>query len=259
PTVRVKVKYDSVCYEIYLSSQSTFGELKKLLAERTGVHWEEQKILYKEREREGREFLDVCGVKDKSKMVMGAEEAVGGRRTGFTGRSEKDTVGRGEGRGGREFLGCVRSGRQSSKMVIGVVTHRSAAVSDVESTISKGKKVADEDLSSLIEQLMTQLVKLDAIVAEGDLKLQKRVQIRRIQKYVETLDLLKIKNAKTSTIKPQLQHNQRQNKQQASIVVTAEWEMFDSLFGPSTSASSSAGTSSSSSTSAPPRSDWELF
>ncbi|ONK80415.1 uncharacterized protein A4U43_C01F17490 [Asparagus officinalis] len=132
-------------------------------------------------------------------------------------------------------------------------------VSDVESTISKGKKVADEDLSSLIEQLMTQLVKLDAIVAEGDLKLQKRVQIRRIQKYVETLDLLKIKNAKTSTIKPQLQHNQRQNKQQASIVVTAEWEMFDSLFGPSTSASSSAGTSSSSSTSAPPRSDWELF
>lgn len=46
------------------------GELKKLLAERTGVHWEEQKILYKEREREGREFLDVCGVKDKSKMVM---------------------------------------------------------------------------------------------------------------------------------------------------------------------------------------------
>ncbi|XP_020242560.1 BAG family molecular chaperone regulator 1-like [Asparagus officinalis] len=62
PTIRVKVKYESSYYEIYLSSQSTFGELKKLLAERTGLHPEEQKILYKAiKKRAGPEFLDLSG------------------------------------------------------------------------------------------------------------------------------------------------------------------------------------------------------
>lgn len=47
----------------------------------------------------------------------------------------------------------------------------------MEAIASKGEKVTDEDLDNLIGNLMTELVKLDEIVVEGDLKLQKREQV----------------------------------------------------------------------------------
>lgn len=43
--------------------------------------------------------------------------------------------------------------------------------------ISNGKKAADKDLLSLTEQLMTQLIRLDGIVADGDIKLQRGMQV----------------------------------------------------------------------------------
>lgn len=98
-------------------------------------------------------------------------------------------------------------------------------------------------------------------------------QVRRIQKYVETLDVIKLKNAMPKT------HNgespaaappqQRQKKQSSpspqppSVIVTTKWETFDSLFSPRASASTSATTTTSStaasSASPTPRFDWELF
>lgn len=50
-------------------------------------------------------------------------------------------------------------------------------VSALESVISKGKKVAENDLLNLIELLMTQLIKLDGVIAEGDVKLQRKMQV----------------------------------------------------------------------------------
>ncbi|KAF9604498.1 hypothetical protein IFM89_006853 [Coptis chinensis] len=64
-----------------------------------------------------------------------------------------------------------------------------AKASALESVITKGGKVKETDVYNLIELLMNQLVKLDAIMVDGDVKLQ-----RRMQKYVETLNLLKIRN-----------------------------------------------------------------
>lgn len=37
---------------------------------RTGLHQEDQKVIYKEKERDSKAFLDVCGVKDGSKIVV---------------------------------------------------------------------------------------------------------------------------------------------------------------------------------------------
>jgi len=165
----------------------------------------------------------------------------------------------------------------------------------MEASVSKGKKVAEKDVMNLIEQLMVQLIKLDGVVADGDIKLQrgmqvcvlKRIsvfrpammsgfnrysvrvialycvviwfQVRRVQKYVETLDVLKIKNARiTTSILSQQQQQQHQKRQQpppSSVVVTTEWEMFDSLFGPSTSTPTSTSAASSATA---PRSDWQL-
>lgn len=155
----------------------------------------------------------------------------------------------------------------------------------METTISKGKKAADKDILSLTEQLMTQLINLDGVVAEGDQKIQRAMQVgsfaiycfqstiistyfdaiyiyiclcqvRRVQKYVEKLDELKIKNAKIVTTQQPSLHQKRQQQQPTpSVVVTQEWEMFDSLFGPITSTT----TSSSSTSIAPQRTEWELF
>lgn len=50
-------------------------------------------------------------------------------------------------------------------------------VSDLESVISKGGKVAENDVLNLIELLMTQLIKLDGIIADGDVKLQRTMQV----------------------------------------------------------------------------------
>lgn len=36
----------------------------------TGLHHEDQKLLFKDKERDSKAFLDICGVKDKSKIVL---------------------------------------------------------------------------------------------------------------------------------------------------------------------------------------------
>ncbi|XP_020243729.1 BAG family molecular chaperone regulator 1-like [Asparagus officinalis] len=70
PAIRVLVKYGSAYHEICVNSQATFGELKKLLSGPTGLHPLDQKILYKDKERESTAYLDTAGVKDKSKLVV---------------------------------------------------------------------------------------------------------------------------------------------------------------------------------------------
>lgn len=46
------------------------GEVKKVLCGETGLEVDEQKLVYRGRERENGEYLDVCGVKDRSKVVL---------------------------------------------------------------------------------------------------------------------------------------------------------------------------------------------
>lgn len=36
----------------------------------TGLHHQDQKLLYKDKERDSKTFLDMAGVKDKSKIVL---------------------------------------------------------------------------------------------------------------------------------------------------------------------------------------------
>lgn len=50
-------------------------------------------------------------------------------------------------------------------------------MSALESVISKGGKVAEKDVLNLIEMLMNQLLKLDGIMADGDVKLQRKMQV----------------------------------------------------------------------------------
>lgn len=47
----------------------------------------------------------------------------------------------------------------------------------MEATASTGGKVVEKDVENLTELLMMKLIKLDGIVADGDLKLQRRVLV----------------------------------------------------------------------------------
>ncbi|KAJ0528202.1 putative Ubiquitin-like domain superfamily, molecular chaperone regulator BAG [Helianthus annuus] len=48
----------------------TTAELKKMLSGPTGLHHEDQKLMYKDKERSSKTYLDVVGVKDRLKMVL---------------------------------------------------------------------------------------------------------------------------------------------------------------------------------------------
>lgn len=215
--IRIRVKYGSAYHEIYISPQATFGELKKLLSGPTGLHPLDQKIVYKDKERDSAAYLDTAGVKDRSKMVCLEDLNAQAKRCLEMRRAAKS--------------------EQASKSIAQIsleVDKLASKVVALEGIVTKGKKVAEGDVLTLIELLMNQLLKLDAIMVDGDLKLQRRTQVKRVQKYVETLDMLKIKNS-TETKKKQ------------------------SPSKPMAVATSAAATSATNSSHPMSRLDWELF
>lgn len=291
PTIRVRVKYGSVYHEINISSQATFGELKKMLSGPTGLHHEDQKVMFKDKERDSKTFLDVVGVKDRSKMVL-IEDPIS---------QEK------------RYLEMRKNAKmeKASKLISEIsleVDRFAGQVSAYESVISRGGKVGEKELLNLIEMLMNQLIKLDGIIADGDVKLQRKMQVMRVQKYVETLDALKIKNGsqdpkqqqtspmdpkqqKTSPIQQQrhtngqisspiqhplsrrsvghsaIQMQQQNQKLQPSrdstsgaVVVTTQWETFDSVPVPlPTPPASSKAVSANNLNTVHPKFNWDLI
>ncbi|MED6182804.1 hypothetical protein PIB30_032134 [Stylosanthes scabra] len=178
PTIRVRVKYNSIYHEVNINSQATFGELKKMLSGPTGLHHQDQKLFYKDKERDSKAFLDMVGVKDKSKMVL-----------------KEDPISQ-----EKRFLEMRKNAKmeKAAKSISEIsleVDRLAGRVSAFETIINKGGKVAETDVIGLIELLMNQLLKLDGITADGDVKLQRKMQVKRVQKYVETLDMLKVKNS----------------------------------------------------------------
>ncbi|KAG8374855.1 hypothetical protein BUALT_Bualt10G0039000 [Buddleja alternifolia] len=224
--IKVKVKYGSCYHELIITSHASFGELKKMLVGMTGLHAQDQKLIFKEKERDSKAFLDICGVKNGSKIVLVEDELSRERK-------------------------CLESRKnaimeKSSKEIAAIrfeVDKLAKQVASTELEINAGKKVVETVLLNLVELLMTQLIKLDGIAADGDVKLQRRMQVKRVQKYIETLDMLKIKNSGLPL--QQQQHriytgsmpicfeNQKEQRNlnervvnPGPVVVTTKWETF---------------------------------
>lgn len=169
-----------------------------MLSGPTGVHHEDQKLFYKDKERDSKSFLDIVGVKDKSKIVL-VEDPIGQEKRLLEMRKNAKM-------------------EQASKLISEIsleVDRLAGQVSAYESVMSKGGKVGDKQLVTLIELLMNQLVKLDGIYADGDVKEKRRMQVTRVQKLVETLDMLKEKNLKPGStpthIAPKLEKQKSPN------------------------------------------------
>ncbi|XP_057493317.1 BAG family molecular chaperone regulator 2-like [Actinidia eriantha] len=193
PNLGVRIVYGSVRYEIAVSSQASFGELKKLLTVETGLQPAEQRLIFRGKERENGEYLDMGGVKDRSKVILIEDPSSKEKRIMEMRRNAK-----------------IQTTHCKINDVSMEVDKLADQVSAIEKSIANGKKVAEVQISTLIEMLMRQAIKLEGISADGDACALKNLQGKRVQKCVETLDVLKVSNAR---IKP--------------VIVTTKWETFD--------------------------------
>ncbi|KAL6501645.1 hypothetical protein OROGR_026778 [Orobanche gracilis] len=250
PTIKVKVKYGSSHHQVIISSQASFskycfcfsittftnfkGELKKMLAVQTGLHTHDLQLIFKEKERDSKTFLDVCGVKDGSKIVLIEDEMSRERKCLESCKNAKK---------------MEKASKDIAAIRIQIDTLAKQCpfgwwdkVASIELEINGGKKLVETVLLNLTELLMTQLIKLDGVDADGDVKLQRRMQVKRVQKYIETLDMLKIKNSGPGKVPlhqiftQRTSHNQQEQQREQGnftervnsgpVVVTTKWETF---------------------------------
>ncbi|RDX64645.1 BAG family molecular chaperone regulator 1, partial [Mucuna pruriens] len=218
-TIKIKVKYDSSYHQIQVSPHASFGELKKMLVQPTGLHVQDQKLIYKKRERDSKSYLDVERVKDGSKLVLLVDIESRERRI-------------------LEMLKTAKKEKTSKSLteITVEVDKLVMKVAALKAAASTGGVIAELDIETLTENLMRTLIALDEIYAEGELKLQRKEQVRRVQKHIETLDMMKM--ARKNSISPKNDENMARERQENtkkeqpikhcdSVVVTTKWETFD--------------------------------
>ncbi|KAK6943171.1 BAG domain [Dillenia turbinata] len=223
PNIKIKVSHGNSSHDVIVPSQSTFGNLKRVLAQEIGLDPREQRLLFRGKEKEDDEYLHMAGVKDMSKVLLMEDPA--------------SVV---------EKLGEMKISDDVSKACVEVSKVRSEVdklaerVFAVEGAMLDGTKLEEKEFLVLTELLMVQLLKLDGVEAEGEARVQRKDEVRRIQGLVETLDALKARNS-----------NPFGNASNA-VTVTTQWETFDSGVGglrpPPPAASSTRVTQ-----------DWEHF
>ncbi|PUZ54134.1 hypothetical protein GQ55_5G105600 [Panicum hallii var. hallii] len=166
PAIRIRVSYGATFREVVVPAQATFGELKRILVQTTGVEPERQRLFFRGKEKSDSEFLHAAGVKDGAKLLLLEKPAPA-------------TV------------------EQKAEPVI--MDESMMKVCDLERSVLGRRKVEDKEFVVLTELLMMQLLKLDGIEAEGEARAQRKAEVRRIQSLVETLDKLKARNANPFT------------------------------------------------------------
>ncbi|KAL0461733.1 UNVERIFIED_CONTAM: BAG family molecular chaperone regulator 2 [Sesamum latifolium] len=78
--IEIRVSTVSQWHDISVRATSTFGELKMILSVITNLEAEEQRILFKGKEREDDEHLHMVGVRDKDKVLMLEDPAIKERK-----------------------------------------------------------------------------------------------------------------------------------------------------------------------------------
>ncbi|XP_022730802.1 BAG family molecular chaperone regulator 4-like isoform X2 [Durio zibethinus] len=191
PMIKIKVSHGSYHHDITVAAQSTFGDLKKVLAQETGLEPKEQRLLFQGKEKDDEECLHMVGVKDMSKVVLLEDPASKERKL--------------EEMKGNQSV--VKACEEVAKVVA------------LEAIVRGGTKVAEKEFLVLTELLMVQLLQLDTIEADGEAKVQRRVEVRRVQGLVDTLDNLKARNSSPFSSSCN------------AVSVNTKWEAFESGVG----------------------------
>lgn len=199
PVIKIKVSHGPYQHELALPAQSTFGELKRALARETGLEPQEQRLLFRGKEKDNEECLHMAGVKDMSKVVLFEDPASKERKL--------EQMKRDQG------IAQVCEAIAPVRVEVDKLAER---VSALEAAVYGGTKVAEKEFVVTTELLMIQLLKLDGIEAEGEAKVQRRSEVRRIQNLVDMLDSLKARNS---------------NPFSNGVSATTQWETFESGVG----------------------------
>ncbi|WCJ28015.1 BAG family molecular chaperone regulator 4 [Euphorbia peplus] len=223
-SINVNICCGSSVHEISVPADSSFGYMKQVIEQKTGMDPRRQRILFRGKEKEDSELLRETGVKDKSKIMV-LESAVSKDKKPEEVNESQETP-QGEATVSEDVSNSENWGREDmlkAFKAIGEVRDEidklAERVSVLEVAIKDGTKIADEEFAMSSELLMRQLLKLDSIEAGGEAKIQRKAEVRRVQNYQDLLD-----NLKTSNSKPP-------SNSSNSVPVTTEWESFDSGVG----------------------------
>ncbi|GMP85958.1 hypothetical protein CsSME_00038929 [Camellia sinensis var. sinensis] len=242
PTIKVKVVHGSNQLDLFVPSQSTFGDLKRCIAQQTSLEPNQQRLLFRGKEKEDREHLHMAGVKDNAKVLLIQEPTRKERKHEEAKSIEMSSacpavaevkpevdklaeeVANLEGTSKERKVEEVKSDKLSRACaavaeVREEVDKLAEQVAALEVVVNGGTKVGEKDFVVLSELLMRQLLKLDSIEAEGEGKVQRKLQVRRVQSLVDKVDSLKARNS-----------NPFSNNNKA-VSVTTKWETFDSGMG----------------------------
>ncbi|KAJ8535617.1 hypothetical protein K7X08_023337 [Anisodus acutangulus] len=194
PMIKIKVSYDSCYHNLIVPAESTFGDLKKILCDITGLHPNVQRLLFQGKEKDENVCLHIAGVKDMSKVIL-MEDPASKEMKKIQGTS----------------VSCEAIARV--RVEVDKLSHRVAAI---EEAVQKGIRVEDIEFVVLTELLMIQLLKLDSVEAEGEARAQRKEEVHRIQSFVDMLDDFKSRNS-----------NLVSNCSGTNSMVTTKWETFD--------------------------------
>ena len=136
------------------------GDLKRVLAHETGLQPKEQRLLFRGKEKEDEECLHMAGVKDMSKVILLEDPASKERKLEEMQSNQ-----------------CVMKAYEAVANVRAEVDKLSEKVVALEATVRGGTKVEDKEFVVLTELLMVQLLKLDSTEADGEAKVQRRIEV----------------------------------------------------------------------------------
>ncbi|XP_030484997.2 BAG family molecular chaperone regulator 2 [Cannabis sativa] len=74
--ITIRVSTVSQWHHISIESTSTFGELKMILSLVSGMEPREQRLLFKGKERDDKDYLHMVGVRDKDKVLLLQDPAI---------------------------------------------------------------------------------------------------------------------------------------------------------------------------------------
>ncbi|KAA3477408.1 BAG family molecular chaperone regulator 4-like isoform X1 [Gossypium australe] len=154
------------------------GDLKKVLVQETGLEPKEQRLLFQGKEKDDEESLHMVGVKGMSKVVLLDNPASKERKLEEMKRNQS-----------------VLKACEEVAKVRAEVVQLSDKVNALEGIVHGGTKVDEKELLGLTELLMVQLLQLDTIEANGVAKVQRRAEVHRVQRLVDTLDNMKARNS----------------------------------------------------------------
>ncbi|XP_057808178.1 BAG family molecular chaperone regulator 4-like [Salvia miltiorrhiza] len=175
--LNVTVSHGPNQLQVAVPSNSTFGDLKSVIAQKIGLEPETYKLLFRGKEKDDGDHLQEAGVKDNSKVLVMEDT------TPVQESPEKvETI-------------VISRGDAAVAEVREEVDKLADQVAALQAVVDGGTTVDDKDFLYLTEMLMRQLLKLDGIEAEGEGRVKRKMEVRRVQSFVETVDTLKSRNA----------------------------------------------------------------